>query len=188
MRVLIAYGSRYGSTEEIASRLAEFLREEGVEAEVLDLKRERNWPPLEGFDGVMVGSGVKVGRWMNEPREFLKRKSEELRGRRLAVFVSCFSALNAPDYARTDLLEKLMEEAGVKADLYEAFGPLVDFSKGSRIGFLDKKVAQTVMSRDSEKTGIKLDMDGRNDLRDWEKIREFARRFAELLKEQPRAD
>jgi menaquinone-dependent protoporphyrinogen oxidase len=188
VRVLIAYGSRYGSTEEIASRLAEFLKEEGVEAEVLDLKRERNWPPLEGFDGVMVGSGVKVGRWMNEPREFFRRKRDELKGRRLAVFVSCFSALNAPDYARTDLLEKVMEEAGVKVDLYEAFGPLVDFSKGSRIGFLDKKVAQTVMSKDSEKTGIKLDMDGRNDLRDWERIREFARRFAELLKEQPRAD
>jgi menaquinone-dependent protoporphyrinogen IX oxidase len=136
-----------------------------IEAEVLDLKREMNWPPLDEFDGVMVGSRA-------------------LRGRRLAVFVSCFSALSAPDYAHTDLLEKVMDEAGVIADLYEAFGPLVDFSKGSRIGFLDRKVAQTVMSKESEKTGIELDMDGRNDLRDWERIREFARRFAELLKEQ----
>ena len=40
------------------------------------------------------------------------------------------------------------------------------------------------MSKESEKTGIELDMDGRNDLRDWERIRKFARRFAELLKEQ----
>jgi menaquinone-dependent protoporphyrinogen IX oxidase len=48
MRVLIAFGSRYGSTEEISSRLAKFLKEEGVEAEVLDLKRERNWSPLDG--------------------------------------------------------------------------------------------------------------------------------------------
>jgi len=166
MRVLIAFGSRYGSTKEISSRLAEFLKEEGVKAEVLDLKRERNWPPMEGFDGVMVGSGVKVGRRMNESKEFLRRKRDELSGRRLAVFVSCFSALNAPDYARTDLLEKVMDEAGVKADLYDAFGPFVDFSKGSRTGFLDRKVAQTVMSKESEKTGIELDMDGRNDLRD----------------------
>jgi len=132
----------------------------------------------------MVGSGVKVGRRMNGPKEFLRRKRDELRVRRLAVFVSCFSAVNAPDYARTDLLEKVMNEAVVKADLHEAFGPLVDFSKGSKIGFLDKKVAQTVMSKESEKTGIELDMDGRNDLRDWERIREFSRRFAELLKEQ----
>jgi len=42
MRVLIAFGSRYGSTEEISSRLAEFLKEEGVKVEVLDLKWERN--------------------------------------------------------------------------------------------------------------------------------------------------
>ena len=33
MRVLIAYGSRWGSTEEIAQRLAGFLGEEGVEAD-----------------------------------------------------------------------------------------------------------------------------------------------------------
>lgn len=56
MRVLIAFGSRYGSTEEISMRLAELLKEEGIEAEVLDLKRERNWPPLEGFDSVIVGA------------------------------------------------------------------------------------------------------------------------------------
>ena len=33
MRVLIAFGSRWGSTEEIAQRLAGFLGEEGVEAD-----------------------------------------------------------------------------------------------------------------------------------------------------------
>ena len=95
MRVLIAFGSRYGSTEEIASRLAGFLGEEGVEATVLDVKKNRSWPSLEGYDGVIVGSGVKISKWMREPLEFLRRKRDELVGRRLALFVSCMTRARA---------------------------------------------------------------------------------------------
>ncbi len=144
MRVLIAYGSRYGSTEEIAHKLAGFLGEEGVEATVLDVKRERRWPSLEGYDGVLVGSGVKISKWMREPLEFLRRKRDELRGK-LALFVSCLTVLTDPDNAREELLEKVAEEAGVEAELMEAFGPVMDVGPGSRMGFLDKTIAQSVM-------------------------------------------
>jgi menaquinone-dependent protoporphyrinogen oxidase len=108
MRVLIAYGSRYGSTEEIASKLAGFLEEEGIESTVLDVKKNRRWPNLEDYDGIIVGSGVKITKWMREPLEFLKRKKEELRGKKLALFVSCMSMLQDPDYAKEELLEKVI--------------------------------------------------------------------------------
>jgi len=182
MRVLIAYGSRYGSTEEIASRLAGFLEEKGVEATVLDVKKNRSWPSLEGYDGVIVGSGVKVSKWMREPLAFLRRKGDELVGRRVALFVSCMSVLTDPEYARRDLLEKVAEAAGVEAELMEAFGPVMDVGPGSRMGFLDKKIAQSVMLGLSKEKGLELDIKGRNDLRDWDRIRDFAHRFAESLR------
>ena len=183
MRVLIAYGSRYGSTEEIASRLAGFLGEEGVEATVLDVKKNRSWPSLEGYDGVIVGSGVKISKWMREPLAFLRRKADELVGRRLALFVSCMSVLTDPDIAREELLEGVMERAGVEADLYEVFGPLVDVGEGSRMVFLDRMIARSVMVGLSGELGLELDMGGRNDLRDWDSVREFTHRFAESLRE-----
>ena len=182
MRVLIAYGSRYGSTEEIASRLAGFLEEVRVEATVLDVKKERSWPSLEDYDGVIVGSGVKISKWMREPLSFLRRKADELVGRRLALFVSCLSVLTDPDNAREELLEKVAEEAGVEAELMEAFGPVMDVGPDSRMGFLDKKIAQSVMLGLSKEKGLELDMKGRNDLRDWDDIRNFAHRFAESLR------
>ncbi len=181
MRVLIAYGSRWGSTEEIAGRLAGFLEEEGVEATVLDVKKNRLWPSLEGFDGVMVGSGVKVTKWMGEPLAFLRRKRDELKGRKVALFVSCMTVLIEPENARRDLLEKVAEAAGVEVDMMEAFGPVMDVGPGSRMGFLDKKVAQSVMLGLSKEHGMEIDMKGRNDLRDWDKVRAFAHRFAESL-------
>ena len=183
MRVLIAYGSRWGSTEEIAGRLAGFLGEEGVEADLLDVKKDRRWPSLEGYDGVMVGSSVKVTKWMREPLQFLRRKADELRGKKVALFVSCMSMLTDPEYARTDLLEKVAESTGVEAVLMEAFGPVIDMGPGSRMGFLDKKIAQSVMLGLSKDKGLEFDADGRNDLRDWERVKGFAHRFAESLKE-----
>ena len=183
MRVLIAFGSRWGSTEEVAGRLAGFLGEEGVEAEFLDVKKVRGWPSLEGFDGVLVGSGVKVSKWMREPLAFLRRKADELVGRRVALFVSCMSVLTDPEYARRDLLEKVAEAAGVEVEMMEALGPVMDVGPGSRMGFLDKKIAQSVMLGLSKEKGLELDMKGRNDLRDWDRIRDFAHRFAESLRE-----
>lgn len=182
MRVLIAYGSRWGSTEEIASKLAGFLEEEGVEATVLDVKKDRDWPSLEGYDGVIVGSGVKISKWMREPVGFLRRKAGELRGRKVALFVSCMSVLADPESARRDLLEKVAGEAGVEAVLMEAFGPLADLGPGSRMGFLDRRIAGAAMAGLSKDLGLELDMKGRNDLRDWDKIRDFAQRFAEILR------
>jgi len=181
MRVLIAYGSRYGSTEEIAGRLAGFLGEEGVEADTLDVKKDRSWPSLEGYDGVIVGSGVKISKWMREPVGFLRRKAGELRGRKVALFVSCMSVLADPESTRRDLLEKVAGEAGVEAVLMEAFEPLVDLGPGSRMGFLDRKIAGAAMAGLSKDLGLEFDMKGRNDLRDWDKIRDFAHRFADIL-------
>jgi len=90
--------------------------------------------------------------------------------------------LTDPDYAREELLEKVMERAGVEADLYEAFGPLIDVGEGSRMGFLDKRIAQSVMVGLSNDLGLELDMKGRNDLRDWDGIRDYAHRFAVSLR------
>ncbi len=57
----------------------------------------------------------------------------------------------------------------------------MDVGPGSRMGFLEKKIAQSVMLGLSKEHGMEIDMKGRNDLRDWGRIRSFAHRFAESL-------
>jgi len=49
------------------------------------------------------------------------------------------------------------------------------------MGFLDRRIAGTVMAGLSKDEGLEFDMEGRNDLRDWDRVRESARRFAESL-------
>ena len=57
----------------------------------------------------------------------------------------------------------------------------MDLGPGSRMGFLDKKVAQSVMLGLSKNHGMEFDMNSRNDLRDWDQIWNLAKRFAEFL-------
>ncbi len=52
----------------------------------------------------------------------------------------------------------------------------------SRMGFIDKRIARMVMLGLSNGHGMEIDMKGRNDLRDWGRIRSFAHRFAESLR------
>ena len=181
MRVLIAYGSRYGSTEEIAYKISEYLKDMNVESTVINVKKEKKQPKLIKYDGVIVGSSIKISKWMNEPKNFLKNNSRELENMKLAVFISCISKINDPEYAQKDLLEKIFTETGVTPDLYEAFGPLIDMTGNSRMGFLDKMISKTVITGLNNDLNLNLDPDGRNDLRDWDKIKEFTEKFVLLL-------
>ena len=74
-KVLIAYGSRYGSTDEIARAMAQILEKEGLEIQLLDLRhtKQKQWPTLTSFDGILVGSGIKMFRWVGDATTFLKK-------------------------------------------------------------------------------------------------------------------
>ncbi len=187
-KVLIAYGTRYGSTEEISQKIAEILENKGLEVQLVDLKKTKSkeWPSLENFDGVLVGSSIKIFKWMNEPQEFLKKHKVEIQKRVkiLGLFVSCGTA-SVPENcekAKNDYLEKVMAKIGIEADIYDAFGGVYDFSESSRMGSLDKRMLKMGLKEMAKDSGIKYDEKGRNDFRDWDQIRSFAEKFAELMK------
>jgi len=85
MRVLVTAASKHGSTREIAQAIATELSAEGIAAEARDVT---DVATLEGYDAVILGSAVYVGKWMNEARDFVARHGEELRHRSVWLFSS----------------------------------------------------------------------------------------------------
>lgn len=75
MRVLVAYASKNGATEEIAQRVAEAIRDSGVEAECREAGQVRH---LDTYDGVVLGSAVYARRWRPSARRFLRRHQRTL--------------------------------------------------------------------------------------------------------------
>ena len=191
-KILIAYGSRYGSTEEIAHTMAEILENAGLETQLLDLRRtkQKDWPPLASFDGVLVGSGIKIGRWTKEASAFLKTHAEELKalkpkGLVVGVFVSSgmASTPGQQEEARRKYLEEVLTNVGIidAVATYDAFGGVYDLSPSAPMGFLDKRMLGMAAKQMAKDTGTPLTEGARNDLRDWDQIRAFTEHFAELV-------
>lgn len=83
MRILVAYASKYGSTKEVAESIGTVLRERLLRA---DVRPAGEVGDLDGYDGVVLGGGIYIGRWHRDARGFVKHFEAELRGRPVAVY------------------------------------------------------------------------------------------------------
>jgi len=174
-RVLIAYGTRFGSTEEISCKFAEIMRIKGLDTTVINVKKDK-WPPLDQFDAVLIGSSIKIGRWTKEAKRFLKKNATALKEKSfLAVFVSSGDASYPEKYqqAKEKYVQKIISDLGFDLDkvMHEAFGGLFDMSNTSKIGWMEKKF-MNMAARDDESAN--LTENEYNDLRDWDQIQSFA--------------
>lgn len=184
-KILIAFGTRYGSTEETGKFLEKIFEEKGFKAELLDLKgtKEKNWPNITDYSGVIVGTGIKMGKWTNKTKKFLREIKSDIEsvGIKLFIYVSCLLCLTDPEKAREDYLDKKIEKYEIKVEKYEAFGPILDFTDDSRMGWFAKSIMKKSAQEDLEKEGIHMDYEARNDLRDMEKIKKFAEEIISTL-------
>ena len=84
-RVLIAHGSKYGSTAGIAEAIASELRQGGLET---DVKSAKEIAGVAGYDLAIVGAGVYMGRWNRDALDFVKRFAADLQSRPTWFFSS----------------------------------------------------------------------------------------------------
>ncbi|MGW0566040.1 flavodoxin domain-containing protein [Streptomyces tauricus] len=85
-RVLVAYGTKNGSTAQIAETIAAVLRKNGLTVESLPARSVTG--DISSYDAVVVGGGLYAGHWRREARRFLRRHRAELAGRPLWLFSS----------------------------------------------------------------------------------------------------
>jgi menaquinone-dependent protoporphyrinogen oxidase len=82
-KVLVAYASKYGSTQEVAEVIAASLREGGSE---VDLQPMRKVCTLEGFSAVVLGAPIYFGSWHKDALNLLSRNKDALAQRPVAIF------------------------------------------------------------------------------------------------------
>lgn len=84
-KILVTYSSRHGSTKEIAAKIGDVLRQSNLNAEVLPIKAVRD---LSGYQAVILGSALYVGKWNKDAAAFLKANEKALSERPLWLFSS----------------------------------------------------------------------------------------------------
>lgn len=82
-RILVAYATRYGSTQEVAETIASTLREHELE---VDLRPMRDVRTLNGYDAIVLGAALYMFHWPKDAIRFLAQHREALKQRPVAIF------------------------------------------------------------------------------------------------------
>lgn len=178
-KVLVAYCTRFGASEGVAEEIAKVVRDHGPAVDLVNLKEQKK-VDVSQYDGFVVGSSIKIGRWTKEAKNFLKKNGERMRGKPLALFVCCGDAIEEEkkEEARKKYVQVLIEDLNLEVTLFEVFPGIFDFSTGSRMGWLEKKMMKAA-TKDDPEFAAKVDTDKMNDFRDWDEIRAFALSFVQ---------
>jgi len=87
-RILVAYASRAGSTGEVAEAIGKALCEGGA---AVDVRLAKDVTDLSSYRAVVVGSAIRVGKWLPEAVEFVETHQEALSRMPVAYFAVCLT-------------------------------------------------------------------------------------------------
>jgi menaquinone-dependent protoporphyrinogen oxidase len=90
-KILIVYGTRAGSTAEVADFIGKTLAENGA---VVDVKPAQNVRSLSGYCAVVIGSAIRAGQLVSEVTDFVETHKSELQRLPTAYFVVCMTLKN----------------------------------------------------------------------------------------------
>jgi menaquinone-dependent protoporphyrinogen oxidase len=166
-KVLVAYGSKYGATSEIAEKIGQVLAEKGLEADVVEADKVGG---LTGYAAVVVGSAVYYGRWRKPAVKFLEKNEEALAALPVWIFSSGPSGEGDPvELAKGWRSPKALQPAidHIKPRDIKLFSGMVDIEK---LGSLEKFAIKKVEAPSG-------------DFRDWDDIGAWTAGIADALKQ-----
>jgi menaquinone-dependent protoporphyrinogen oxidase len=87
-KILVAYATKLGSTAEVAQVIGGELRKPGTAVDVLEISQVDS---LDAYQSVVVGSAIRVGKWLPEAVKFVKHHRDVLSRIPVAYFVVCMT-------------------------------------------------------------------------------------------------
>lgn len=81
--ILLAYASRFGSTQEVAETIADSLRQAGFNVDMQPMAEVKT---LEPYDAIVLGAAIYSAHWHPEAHNFLSRHQEALNFLPVAIF------------------------------------------------------------------------------------------------------
>lgn len=138
-KTLVGYVSAGGATEQYARVVADTLRSRGHVVDLVNLRRERV-RDLSPYENVVLGTGVRMAMVYRLGKRFLGRK--DLKGKRLAVYLSSGVAIDDPDKARERFLIPIVKRHGLDPVMCDAFPGKMPGSGGGLEDRTDDDIAR----------------------------------------------
>ena len=128
MKILLAYGTKHGSTREVAEAIAERLRGHDLD---VDLRPASKVTDLGSYAAIVLGGSIYTGRWHPDVQKVLKRHRGELSKLPVAVFGMGPKSLDEDEVAssRHQLDLALSKVSEVELVSVAIFGGVIDPSR-----------------------------------------------------------
>jgi menaquinone-dependent protoporphyrinogen oxidase len=159
--ILLAYATRYGSTQEVAEAITAVLREAGLEVEIQPMQKVES---LDNYEAVVLGAAIYNACWHPDAHRFLSQHRESLKQRPVAIFaLGPLSTSEAAMLRSRGQLDKELEKyTWLKPTVLEMFAGKLDPTK---LGFFERLFSTA------------------SDQRDWEAIRAWAKALPAQLQQ-----
>jgi menaquinone-dependent protoporphyrinogen oxidase len=87
-KILIAYASKLGSTGDVARAIGEELTARGND---VDVKLAGEVQDVSPYGSLLLGSAVRIGRWLPEALAFLEQNARSLASKSVSYFTVCMT-------------------------------------------------------------------------------------------------
>ncbi|MBN2006612.1 MAG: flavodoxin domain-containing protein [Anaerolineae bacterium] len=155
-RVLIAYATFTGSTQEAAIEIGKTLGERGFAVDVSPVLEK---PQVDAYDYVLIGSAVHGSKWLAEALEFVEANRDALNRVPVALFSLCLAGMSR-------------DEAQLSSARDKFYAPVRAFVT---------PVAEVLFAGRIDRRGVARGLPGwlarffpTMDFRNWDKIRSWA--------------
>lgn len=155
-RILVTYASKAGSTGEVADFIGQTLCANETTVDVLPIS---DGVELSRYDAVIVGSAIRMGRWLGEAVKFVETNQAALSQVPTAYFTVCLTMKDDTEENRREVATYL-EPVDIGM-----FAGKVDYSK---LSFLERLLAKAMKVQEADR-------------RDWDAIRGWTEGVCPML-------
>ena len=165
-KVLIAFASKYGATQEIAEKVGEILKKDGIAVDVVPTKKVKK---LDEYQAAIIGSAVYIGQWYKPTTKFLQKNQGKLATMPVWIFSAGPSGKGDPvellkGWKYPPMLQSVIDV--VKPRDTAVFGGTLNVDKM-------KGLEKWIVNRVGGEVG---------DFRDWDMINAWAEKVAKEIK------
>lgn len=165
-RILITYATRADSTKKIAAVIGEELSKRDFIVEIFPVK---NQPSVDGYAAVLIGSAIRMGNWLPEAVEFIKKNQAQLNALPTALFTVHILNTGEDEQSKTNRQAYMNNVHLLLKPVEEVF--FTGKMELKRLSFGDRLIAKAVKAVDADR-------------RDWDKVRDWAKSVP-LINEPP---
>ena len=162
-KILVAYATKCGSTIDVSHAIGDTISQYGVS---VDVKRIKEISDISEYDAAVVGSAIRMAKWLPEATDFVISNKDKLNKIPTAIFsVHILNLDNSP--------ESMKNRSAYTESVREILTPKAET-------FFPGKIDQSLLSI-FERLLFKMIKSPEGDFRDWDAIQSWASQVAVLI-------